>query len=817
MHYYWRSFQLIVKSFPLTANTLQAQQQARQCLHAIQPLLRQPLAFFCAVFTRRIYVGLLLSQALFTAVSFAEEKAPNISPSQQQISTQPHSCHQQSHNQFSPLTPLGPDHDPNATYVSADNTEFIDGGVSQLTGDIIIRQGNTQIAADQAIINQPEQQAKLSGSITLQSPDIRLIGRKAQVQLDTKTSTFSNAIYQLPKQQARGNAKTITNGGDITTIINGQYTSCPEGDNTWVLNGKEIILDQEEGWGKAKNVVVKVKNVPVFYTPYIVFPINDERRSGLLIPSISHSNESGLDLSIPYYFNIAPNYDATITPRYLSKRGIQIESEFRYLSKNNQGELALAALPGDNAYQNEDRELSGWKHKGKFNNGVLGSSKDKPWWFDTDINHVSDTDYFDDLGTELNVQRESNLNQSIQARYVAPTWSLKARMQSYQNVDASVIGFNEPYRRLPEVFFDSDTPIYRSEASTNGFSFLLNESYTYFDHTDDTRIKGQRWVMEPGLRYRYDNAHSFFQPTFRINHTRYNLNGNDGTTPESQSTHAARTVPILSIDSGLFFERAAQWAEKSYLQTLEPRLFYLHVPHKTQDTLPNFDSNLIGFSYAQLFSENRFTGYDRIGDADQISFGLSSRLLQANGTEKARASIGQIYYLDDQEVADTSTDDESHIVGEAYYQWRKSWSINNDMEWDPDNRQVEKGGSYLSFSEHNLIWNTGYRYTHNGDKQSDISSVFQLNHNWHALGRWLYDLEEHKSIDQIVGIGYESCCWSSKLLLQHLRVSSDTSTLLDETDTRIMLHFELKGLAGFNQKTNNLINNSIPGYQHREQ
>ncbi|OMH32159.1 hypothetical protein BGP75_15800 [Motiliproteus sp. MSK22-1] len=715
-------------------------------------------------------------------------------------------------------------------YVKADKTRTQGGNMSTLEGSVYLRKGNSQIRGEVAHLDHENERAELQGSVQFRQPGTLILGNKAIFDQAQGQTILEDAQFVLQKRHLRGSAARVVqhDNGD-TYITEGQYTRCEPGNDSWTLNGGEIVLYKNEGYGVAKNATLEISGVPIVYLPYIHFPIDDRRKSGFLTPSIGHSNDNGFDLAAPYYFDLAPHYDLTLTPRYIENRGLMLENEFRYLHDVGQFDLNLALLPGDELRNNEDRWLLGIDHNG---------SPAEKWRSTIDFTAVSDNDYFDELDTSLNISKDTHLDQVAALSYDAGDWRFDSKIQSYQTVDEAA---SKPYQKLPQLRFSGQKSIEGSifelnntdSDSGNSSRFLDNDidlnyfaDYTQFERdssafTGNDATTGGRAHFDASIGTEYNWPWAYVRPKLRLTHTAYQLSNQPAGNEESPS----RTLPLFSVDSGFYLDRDTDYKGKTYTHTLEPRIYYLYVPNKDQTGLPDFDSSELTFSYNQLFRDNRFSGLDRIGDTNQLTLGLTTRFLEDNGQELFHASVGQIFYFEDREVRLSSsdpilTDSTSDIAAEAVWRVSKDLRFTVDGEWDQDdldNTQRNVKLSYRSDVDHQFNFN--YRFTRDSIEQTDISFMWPINARWSILGRWLNDFENSESLDKILGLEYENCCWRIRTVYRSW-IDDDTS---DRNNNGVFLQFTLKGLGTFGTraagdsgpKAKNFLED-ISGFEERE-
>jgi len=531
--------------------------------------------------------------------------------------------------------------------------------------------------------------------------------------------------------------------------------------------------------------------VPILYAPYLSFPIDDRRRSGFLYPSFSYTNDNGLDIALPYYINLAPNYDDTLTPRSISKRGLMLENEFRYLGQKQSARFSAAYLPDDEKF-GDDRWLGALTHRATLAPGLTTS---------VDLTAVSDNDYFDDLTTDLEISRQSHLDKKAELVYREADWSVTTRVHTYQTIDSSLA----PYRRLPQVLFTSEK-IYET-VELNQLAELVSFDRDIDGLTGANRITGSRMHYHPTLSMPMRQAWGFFEPQAEAWLTQYTLQNQLSGLDESPSY----AVPVLSFDSGLVFERDLS---SGGIQTLEPRLFGLYVKDEDQSEAPDFDTALRDFNYNNLFQTNRFSGRDRIGDAQQLSLGITTRLYEETGFEWFNFSIGQAYYFDDRDVTvdngAVETDGQSDVAQLANWYLNSKWRLTLENIFAHENLKAEKSNFRVRYTgdlNHRLEFS--YRFEDNVRNQFDTSAIWPINHSWTAMGRWQYDLEDSENIDTALGLEYESCCWAVRFTAR--RWLTDAS----EYDNGIFLRFLLKGLGSLRSSNDDFLND-IYGFEERD-
>lgn len=695
-----------------------------------------------------------------------------------------------------PMPQLNIDNERTTLEINADEAESFDKDTMEFIGAVEILRGTQTLNADKARFTRSNQRVQADGNILYRDLDMSLFGNSADVYIDTYQGNISGAQVRFPLLHARASADTvILEGRETIRLVNGSYTTCDIDDNSWSLTSAHIKLDRAKDVGRAYHATLRIKNVPVFYTPYISFPLSDKRKSGFLAASFGSSGESGSELLIPYYWNIAPNYDATITPRYLEKRGLQLKNELRYLSKRHRGVVDAEYLPSDNLF-NDDRRLLRLRHDSTFS---------RQWRASLLFADVSDSDYFEDLGNSLSITSITHLERRADLNYRGRWGNLLARVQDYQTVDDTIAANNRPYKRLPQLLYNTSLPSYWNIDSQ------LRSEWVQFDRDDS--VTASRLDIQPTLSRRYSRSWGFFEPKVSLRHTRFDL---DNQTIGSDNS-LSRTLPISSLDGALYFDKPLAWGKREFVHTLEPRLFYLYIPFENQDDIPLFDSGVNDFTFDQLFRNNRFSGGDRVGDANQLTLALTSRLLDnESGNELARLAIGQIRYFRDREVtlngAAADTDNSSDFVARVDASPNNRWRASGEWQWDPDGENSVRTTARLQYRpapDRGL--NLSYRsLSSQALEQTDISFFWPLNQRWRAVGRWNYSLENSQTLESFAGIEYEQCCWRLSFVRREFINDINAS---DKNNTAFLMQLELKGLTSIGGRIDSLLESGILGYQ----
>ncbi|MGH8402002.1 MAG: LPS-assembly protein LptD [Gammaproteobacteria bacterium] len=683
-----------------------------------------------------------------------------------------------------------------STHVSADLLTGYVHGESLFTGHVRATQGEQRLSAERMRYNSTTGDTHAAGDVHYTSPDMLLQGPLADYNLNTSSGVFDDAQFFLPQRHGRGSAKILKMlDKNHQVLYDMHYTTCPVGKHDWVLNAPDLELDQTTNTGVGHNVTIDFFGVPIFWTPYINFPLNDDRKSGFLAPAFGYSTFTGTDLSTPYYFNLAPNYDATLTPRIITKRGIDMGGEFRYLTLGgSQGLIDASFLPHDKL-ANRERGLLNFSDRTPLATG---------WNFNSAYNWVSDNQYFQDLGDSLATIATTSQERHAAVSYGPPdsNWTFMTQAQEWQIVDPTIPPSAYPYKRLPQMLLG-----WQSDPDNGGGQYGFNSELVQFQQ--DEREGALRLDLKPSASYTFGNAGYYFTPTAALRVTEYNLDQN---VPAGAGTELSRVTPIVSLDSGLYFQREVG-DSGDYVQTLEPRLFYLYVPYRDQSQIPIFDTLQPQFSFLQLFTDNSFYGADRQADANQLSYALTSRLLDtSDGSQLLEADIGQIRYFRDRDVqlpgVAPQTNLFSDVVGDVTLNINNAWSTSYGQQWNSTTRRTDLASVGVQYHPafHQVV-NLAYRYNRALNlKQTDLSFAWPLTERWSMVGRWNYDVQNKLTLETFAGFEYDSCCWAFQVV--HRRYITQTG----QANTAIFFQLQLKGLASIGRHLEDFLQNGILGY-----
>ena len=758
-------------------------------------------------------------------------------------------------------------------YMSADMAEKSEDGFTTLKGDVELYQGRRRIRCDSMRYSEEKEYSEVKGDIQLREPGLLVLSQEAIFDNQNKTSSFNTTEYVLHEQQAHGKAGKIAIDASEQGFLfmeHASFTVCPPTHELWSFDARRIEVDNNKGWGKMYSAFFEIENFPVFYIPYIDFPIDKRRKTGLLWPSFSSTSSGGYDITLPYYFNLMPQADMTYVARYNSDHGYLHGVELRYKNKYSEWTTGGTFIDNDkqvgNVLTKDDHSLSKkrWmgfiKENGRFNAN---------WSTRVDYQDVSDINYFRDWGTVgFDVQKSLNIRRFATVNFTNESWKASSTVVDYQSLEldpATGDTREEEYRRLPTL-----NVYYRNSERNFDYNPMLFSQYTFFDH--EQRIRAHRLYLAPGalLPMRWEAGE--IVSTFTVKHNAYYFNNSNDASEALQpgTVYQGRydvNVPAFSMNNRLFFERELDVGSHSFVQTLTPRMFYYYADYEDQSYLPNFDTVETSFSYDQLFRENRFGSYDRIGDANQVSLALESQLINSDdGRKLFSVGIGQIHYFRDRLVTAYSTDaipleilptDDSQTIQDKklinqeidrrYYReasdvaLQPNWYINDQQRisgsfiWDPYlNKGQEAAIGYHYRDDEQRIINVAYRYkrtpAYNNEgswfvlddvNQTDFSLYIPLNRKWHAYLRWNYDLSNRTTIEDISGVKYEGCCFSVMLAYQRERKTFANNVRVADTAPASFtynwfIQFELKGLGGITNTITHLLEESIEGYKERE-
>jgi LPS-assembly protein len=750
------------------------------------------------------------------------------------------------------------DLDAAPTTITAEHTvSFSAMGTSQLEGNVVVTQPGRKMTADKALLFRDPQSHEVSqllllGNVHYYESGKHVVSQQVFVDFRKKYVEVKEALYRLVRPtkhdvlNAWGQAESFVRKSDKDIILtHASYTTCPPIHPTWRVEASKIKIDREAGWGKATNTLLFIHDIPLIWLPYFSFPINKKRKTGFLFPTASYFSRNGLNIGLPYYFNLAPNYDLTLIPSAFFRRGANIESHFRFLTCKSCGKLDVEYIPYDRLFAtfrkqapyiygvnpstlpflNRIEESSNGRGLLSFTDNTHFNSH---WWGSLNLNYVTDDYYLQDFTyNPFNSTLDQLLNQA-EINYASDNWRFLGRLQAYQTLHPinQQPTFNL-YSRIPQLYLASDYPNLPFH-----YNYQINSEFVYFEKppnlvTGHPFPTGARLHLQPSVDFPLIFPSSFLTPKFILDATGYDVKN-----PTHQTTRS-RVLPIFTVDTGTYFERRMG----NYKQTLEPRAFYLFVPASNQGDLPLFDTTLPPFSFAQLFRTNRFVGYDRLADANQLSLALTTRFINGfNGEQKIRASIGQILYIKRTKTcappSDCNTDfyynkSLSPLVGEINYSLFPSWDVVGGMAIDPESYGLNTAS--LRFHYHldpKHIFNIGYDFVKKGDtltgynfnsSHSDLNRVnlalaWQLTDHWQVLGNFNYNLSHGHPQAYFYGLQYDSCCYAVRFVASRI-ITAENRNDAATYQTNIYIQLQLKGLGNIgNSDAGRLLTSSIFGY-----
>ncbi|WP_192035220.1 LPS-assembly protein LptD [Halomonas sp. YLGW01] len=741
---------------------------------------------------------------------------------------------------------------PEAIRSSSDSARYDEDGTVRLAGEVLLRRGNSQVEAPEVLLGPARERAQVSGPLALRDRGLLVRGASAEVALNSDAASVDSAHYVTHDARLRGDAQRLARLEDGRyQLSDASFTTCEPGNALWRLVGSDIVLDRESGFGTAKHARLEVQEVPVFYWPWVRFPIDDRRQTGFLWPAISVSG-NGLDYSQPFYWNIAPNQDATITPRWVSDSGLLLGGEYRYLQRDFSGTLEGAYLSRDRNAGDDDgstaledgdtRWYMDYHHQGQLSSR-LG--------YELAYGAASDGAYFDDFGRDFGESETDKLSRLARLGYGGETWQLEASAQGYQKLEDPLDDDDKPFYRLPSLTanarWDQDNGVYQQWRS-NATYFWRDVDETDSDIDDDEAANGSRVHLAPALGWRADPSWGFLEPKVTLDSTHYELDyGNRDT---DNATTLSRSVPVSSIDGGLVFERELSAFGGDYRQTLEPRLNYAYVPAEDQQEYPDFDTSEKAFSWGQLWSPYRFSGADRVGDLNRLSGGVSSRFLaDDSGRERLDLGIGMGVYFEDRtidmdgdpnDVPDRDSDydawyratrDRTPLVTKAEWQINEAWSAGSTWLYDTERDLTERSGVDLAYRHPDgHVLNLGYGWELQGydpsaddeedqvgydQEEFDVSFALSTGARFDLIGRYLYDNTNSRSLERLAGVQWNDCCYGLQLVWRDWVEDNDTADSIDDdyTDRGIFLRFIFKGLGGVGQEADTYFEQAIPGYR----
>ncbi|RBP50913.1 LPS-assembly protein LptD [Arenicella xantha] len=699
--------------------------------------------------------------------------------------------------------------------LEADSVEAQGQDLVLLEGDAEVQQGRQTIVADKLRYYRESERVVADGNVEMISENgDYLASDSIDVHVPTQIGSMTNAQFKLSKGltskdgvdtaqiESRGTADLVNLEGEgVVRLENAKYTTCAEGDDSVVIGARDLELDRVAGVGKARGATVRFQGIPIFYTPYISFPLNDERKTGLLTPGFGSDADSGNIFELPWYWNIAKNQDATITPRYYSDRGVQVGLEYRLQTQRSSTYIYGENMSGDEFYRSEvearnilagtpdaeiddDRSLLTIQHSQQFTDSLSGQ---------INYNDVSDIDYFDDLRNDIRYFSATYVPRDVQLNYSGKYVRIGARASEYQIIDDRISEQFKPYERLPSIGMRTNLP-----EGPMGMRYGLDASYTNF--SSDSRIEGTRTSLNPYVELPLDNIWGYVKPRVSLYSRSYQLDNVDAGVEDNPSF----AVPIFSIDSGVVFERNTSWFGDAALQTLEPRLYYVYAPEEDQSDIPLFDTSQVSLNnFSNIFRENRFYGDDRVGDTNQVTVGVTTRMLDnESGDQRLTASVGQLVILDDLEqgLSSTSATIESglgDLLAEVRTESAGAWSTYTFLQYDHDESELRTARfavSYQPDDDDRKNVSVGYYRSDFGTQVVDqvtVSANWPISDRWQFFGEERYSVEDEESLATTVGLEYNACCWKLRFIGTDRIHNRD----IEDKRTSVFVELELTSLG----------------------
>jgi len=749
-----------------------------------------------------------------------------------------------------------------AIHVKANEVSLYENGRSELHGNVEVGQAQQMVTAETAYIYHDAKtnqvtKIELLGGVRYAEPNRIMIARKATLNPVDKSGKVEDVLYLFNSQRsgaafpAWGRARFIERFANQDYLLRKTtYTTCAPQDKSWQIEADSIKIDHAAERGVAKNAVLKVANWPLLYTPYLSFPTSKKRKSGFLMPMSGYSNVGGFDFALPYYLNLAPNYDATLVPHLYTRRGVMMGGDFRFLTASSTGMLGGNFLPNDKAFNsfldaNESQyptlqDLSRDRWSLLFHESTAFTPN-----LQMNINYqqVSDDYYLQDFSSNLAILTENQLLHQGDVTYTTDHWLFAGKVQSYQTLHPiNQTPIADVYERLPQLLANAsynDLPMHAN------FSMLGEFDYYRWPIETFTQPQGPRYHLSPVLSLPHIKPWGYITPSVELVEDYYDVHYNG----EPLSNAFNRTIPRYSLDSGLTFERPTSFIGNAFTQTLEPRLYYLYVPYRNQTPIPVYDSGYMIFNNDQLFRPNRFSGFDRVGDTNQLAYALTSRWLsEANGQEKASVSVGQIRYFADRKVGIcyqkngvcvdspltlgylSPLSGSSPIASRGVYNISPAWIMSGDYVWDPYTRATNNGDLNFHYQPAvNHIISFGYSYLTSGNllqvgnsqaqdsalHQATVGYAWPFTEQWSGLGAYSYNISNNYSMMTLLGLQYDSCCWAMRLLGGRAFQSLSPNSLKPEYNNNVYLQVLLKGLGSVaNSDPATTINSYLPGYRN---
>lgn len=746
------------------------------------------------------------------------------------------------------------------TRLNADQAKYtVDGSISA-KGNIEVQKGVQVLTANQAKVSPNPQTKQLqnieaSGNVNIRQPGQLVISKEGEANLNANTAVLTDTYYLIrvnenpttggsflsstPRNDTMSNSKLTHFTGygrghaDVVhqlskthyVLKNATYTTAPPTADTWTLQGSTIDLNKETGRGEAYNAFLWAGDIPIFYSPFFNFPIDNRRQTGFLYPMAGYDSSSGYWISTPFYMNLAPNYDFLLTPTLYNHRGLMLNGNLRFLTDYQQGTIGLSYMPKDDIAQTSRSALD-ITTTGQYN---------KNWSSYFDYHYVSDDQFVNDFDSnDLLSANQTLLNREFTLTYADPIWNINTTLLDYNILDSTLTLANQPYATLPQITLSGIFP-----SNYSFVSYGINSQFTYFykaPFNGQTQVNGQRLYNAPYIAFPFTQTWGYFTPKLTMTSTLYELQDREQIPgiqdPAFPDAYISRNLPIFDIDTGLYFDRQFNFMGTGYTQSLEPRLFYTYIPYDNQNNIPVFDSSFTNFSYSSLFQTNQFSGYDRINNANQLSYALETNITREDGKQILSGGIGQTAYFVDRKVSLCRTDgciatenpfyqDKfSDVAAFGTYNFLDAWSFTTNLTYHAQTQHMDSQSYSLQYMpDPGTIFNIAYQ------NQSDdysllstqqildgtappsvsyitLSGLYQLTEHWSVVGLWNYAFNYNRTLNMFAGVSYDACSWSFRFLFQRYisngvgSNSNDPSQISGPLSNSFVFQVELKGLGG---------------------
>jgi LPS-assembly protein len=691
-----------------------------------------------------------------------------------------------------PPPPVRTDPSKEPITIESDDKEFtadVNGNVT-VSGHVVMKQGDRSVRSDHLEYDAQSGNAKLEGGIEYKDPQLTVRGNTGTYS-PTLGADFEGTEFELPERNARGAARAMkVDANGKVTLDQVSFTTCPIEDMAWQMKAKRIELDTRERVGTGRGTEVEFKGVPIVYLPWLSFPIGPQRKTGFLFPTPGGSSRSGLQLEVPYYWNIRPNFDLTAQPVYYSKRGVDLSGEMRFLTERQSGSLSWNYLPGDDL-TGTDRSRVQIAHVAELPG---------EWRVRIDATDVSDSDYFEDFAQGPEGTSVAFAERLAEISYRDEHLNVRGQFQQFQTIDNDLPDVDRPYARTPRVLASGDW-----DAGLGAVEYGFDGEIVNFERNEG--VTGWRLDVAPRVGFDWSAPGFFVRPSAGYRYTQYSLHD------EAPGTDASPTrgLPFATIDAGLVFERETG-SHNQRRVTLEPRALYLYTPFREQSDLPLFDTGIPDLNLVELYRTNRYVGADRVNDANQIAFGLTSRLFNAkSGAQYLAVSLGQAYYFEKPRVVlpdePPATRDTSDFIAQLSLTAYKNWNLEAGIQWNPEDTRSVRSQFRLQYRpDGDHVVNLAYRSQRDRLEQADISTAWPIGNRWNAYGRVVYSLRDSETLERFAGFEYKACCFRVRAVARRF-ISSRTG----EQDTGVYLQLELNGLAGVG-KAEAFLERTIRGY-----